>query len=265
MELLTILLSGLLTFISPVGLVADQVAAGLIRDRLYQVDSLSVRIDNAPTFQLLGGRIERVRLAGRGVYPIPELRIAILDIETDPIDVDLPALRAGNVELDEPVQAAVHVVLNAEDINTLLRSERVQTLLDDLRFSLPGGTGREANRYGLTNPHLDVLADKRIRMTADLEDRVLVETVEVKLESGFEVRDGHRLVLLDPAISVDGQAVPQQLIMAFVDGIRSRLTLKQLESFGIVARVLQFELQAETLDVAMFVQVNPDSILLQED
>lgn len=262
MEWITIILSSLFTLISPVGLVADQVAEGLIRDRIHQADLVDVRIDNAANFRLLDGRVDRVRLAGRGVYPVPEFRIDTLDVETDPIDVDLPALQSGELILDEPAQAAAHLILKTEDINTLLRSPRAQTLLDTLRFSLPGITDREKNRYGLANPQVAFLAENRLRVTVDLEDRVQGESVEAIVESGLAMVDGHRLQLLEPNIVIDGQPVPRPLIDAFTSGINSELTLKQFEEVSVVVRVLQFELRPDAADVVVFLRINPDSPLL---
>lgn len=262
MEWITIILSSLFTLISPVGLVADQVAEGLIRDRIYQADLIDVRIDNEPNFQLVGGRVDRVRLAGRGVYPIPELRIDTVDVETDPIDIDLPTLQAGKLALDEPLQAASHVILKTTDINTLLRSSRVQELLNTLEFNLPGTSDREKNRYGLSNPQISFFEGNRLRLTVDLEDRVLQEEVEALVETTFEVVDGHQLVLIEPSIVIDEEPVPRQLIEAFAEGIRSALSLKQLEEVGVIARVLRFDLQPESLDLVVFVRINPDSPLL---
>jgi hypothetical protein len=262
MEWITIILSSLFTLISPVGLVADQVAEGLIRDRLYQADLIDVRIDNEPNFQLVGGRVDRVRLAGRGVYPVPELRIDTIDVETDPIDIDLPALQAGKLALDEPLQAASHIVLKTDDLNALLRSPRVQELLNTLQFNLPGASDREKNRYGLSDPQIQFLGDNRLRVTVDLADRVQQDQVETVLETSFEVVDGHQLLLIEPTIVIDGQPVPQQLIEAFTEGIRSELTLKQFEEVSVIARVLRFELQPEALDLVVFVRVDPESPLL---
>jgi hypothetical protein len=265
MEWITIILSSLFTLLSPVGLVADQVAEGLIRDRIHQADLIDVRIDNEPNFQLVGGRVDRVRIAGRGVYIIPELRIDTVDVETDPIDVDLPALQAGRLELDEPIQAASRIVLKTADLNVLLRSPRVQDLLDNLQFNLPGATDRERDRYGLSNPQVQFLADNRLRITVDLVDRIQQEQVEALVESGFEIIDGHQLRLIEPTIVIDGQPVPPQLIRAFAEGIDSELTLKQLEPFGIISRVLNAELRSDALDLVVFVRVNPNSPLLNRE
>lgn len=262
MEWITIILSTLFTLLSPIGLVADQVAEGLIRDRVYQADLIDVRIDNTPNFRLVGGRVDRVRFAGRGIYPVPEIRIDTLDVETDPIDIDLPALQGGEFALDEPIQAATHIILKTEDVNVFLRSPRVQTLLNTLQFNLPGASEREKNRYGLSNPQVTVLADNRVRITVDLQDRVEQEEVEALVETGVQIVDGHQLVLLEPTIVIDEQPVPQQLIEAFTEGIDSELTLKQFEDLAVVARVLQFELQPDALDLVVYVRVDPRSPLL---
>ena len=179
--------------------------------------------------------------------------------------MDLRALQSGKFALDEPVQAASHIILDTADLNLLLKSPRVQDLLDTLRFNLPGASDREKNRYGLGNPHIQFLAGNRVQVTIDLEDRVLEEQVEALVETGLEIVDGHQLVLIDPTVVIDNQPVPNQLLDAFLVGIDSELTLKQFEEVNVVARVLNFELQPEARDLVFFVRIDPDSPLLDGD
>jgi hypothetical protein len=262
-EFFTILLSGVFTLVAPVGIVADQLAEGLIRERIVRAELIDVRIDNVPNFQIVNGRVDRVRVAGRGVYPIPELRIDTLDVETDIIDLDLPGLQQGRVALDEPLQSAARLVLRTDDINALLQSDRVQQGLEQLAFNLPGADGaRQANRYRLTNPRFTFLSGNRLRVQVDLQDQVLNQRIEAVVETGLQIVDGHQLVLVNPSIVVDDTPVPRQLIESFVDGAQPQLTLTQLSDFGVTARVLRFSLTPEALDLAVFVRVNPDSPLL---
>ncbi len=263
MELLTIILTGLLALISPVGFVADRLAAGVIRDRLVEAESLDVRIDNAPTFQLLQGRVDRVRIAGRGVYPVPELRVAVVDVDTDAIDLDLGQLQQGRVVLDEPIQAATRLVLTPEDLNTLLQSQRVQAILDQFPLTLPGDAGgRTLVRYRLANPQVEFLGENRLRVLVDLQDQVLGEAVATTLEVGLRVERGHQLRLVNPQVMVDGQPVPPQLLQRLVAGIERQLTLTQLEPQGLTARLLRLEVSPEGLDLALFVRVAPGAALL---
>ncbi|MEO1126628.1 MAG: DUF2993 domain-containing protein, partial [Cyanobacteria bacterium J06639_16] len=171
MELISILLTSVLALISPVGIVVDQLAVNAIRNQLIAADELAVRVDNAPSFQLIEGKVDHIRIAGRGLVPLEDLRIARVEIETDTVDLDLARLRQGEVLLDAPFQAAVNVELTEQDLNQFLASPTVTTRLSDLRFNLlPGSREAETLRYRLNNPELDFLDNNRLRLQVDLQD-----------------------------------------------------------------------------------------------
>lgn len=263
MEIITAILTSLLAIASPIGVIVDQLAEEAILDQIAGAEELYVRLDNVPTYQIINGRVEHVRAAGRGVYPIPELRIAAVDIESEPIDVDLRSLQRGELVLDAPAQAALKLALEAEDLNNFLASDRVQQFLDGLRFSLPGqNTARGINRYGLENPSLRFLEGNRLQVAVNLQDRVLEENVAITVELGLAIVNGHRLELIEPVIIANNEPVPNQLIRSFVDGLQPQLTLRQLENLGITARVLSFEIRDNELDIAVFARVEPDSPFL---
>ena len=263
MEIITAILTSLLAIASPIGVIVDQLAEEAILDQIAGAEELYVRLDNVPTYQIISGRVEHVRAAGRGVYPIPELRIAAVDLESEPIDVDLRSLQRGELVLDQPAQAALKLALEAEDLNNFLASERVQQFLNGLRFSLPGqNTARGVNRYGLENPSLRFLEGDRLQVAVNLQDRVLEENVAITVELGLAIVNGHRLELIEPVITANNEPVPNQLIRSFVDGLQPQLTLRQLEKLGITARVLGFEIRDNELDIAVFARVEPDSPFL---
>ena len=84
MELFSILLSILLSSISPAGYFIDTTAENAIRNQFNKVEQLQVRVDNVPTHQLIQGKIDRVQIAGRGFWLTENFRIDTLEIETDP-------------------------------------------------------------------------------------------------------------------------------------------------------------------------------------
>jgi hypothetical protein len=258
MEFISILLSSLLFIGSPVGVVLDQVAENAIRSRLAGVEDMDVRVDNASAIQLLQGKVDRLQVGARGVYPVPDLRIAIADLETDPIDLDIGSLRQGRVVLDAPLQGAVHLVITPEDLNYFLASPEFTQRLDNIRINLGNAAqSREVQRYRLTNPRASFLANNRLRLELDIIDQVLEETLKIEGETGFTVDNGHRLVLNSPQLLVDGSAAPSQLLDAFLANLGDQLSLRQLETAGITARVLEFSVAPDRLDLAVWVQVDP--------
>ncbi|MBW4484862.1 MAG: DUF2993 domain-containing protein [Tildeniella torsiva UHER 1998/13D] len=265
MELITILLSTLLGVVGSGGVVVDTLAEAALRNQLAGAETLQVRIDNVPNYQLASGRIEHTRIAARGVETrqLPGLRIDSIDLETDAVDVDLGRLQQGNLVLDEPAQAALRLRLNDDDLNTFFQSPLVQGWLDTLQFSLPGVAGeREQNRYGLANPSLEFLEGDRFRIVVDLQDRVTQENIAIVVELGLTILNGHRFALVDPTITVDGEETPPQLLESFVQGAQERLTLRRLEALGVVARVINFKVRDNELDIAIFARIEPSSPLL---
>jgi hypothetical protein len=259
MEFLSILLSGLLLLISPVGIVLDQVAEDAIRSRLVGAESLEVRVDNGPSFQLLQGRVDRVRIAGRGIVPTADLRLAVAELETDPIDLAFGPLQRGEVVLDQPLQGAVRLVLTEADLNTFLRSPAVAERLSTLTIgSLNQAQARERDRYQINNPEIQFLADNRLKIRLQLEDRVQTGTLELEAETGLSISAGDRLILTKPTLIVNGQPAPPRLVNALLGDVNQRLSLQQLDARGLTVRVINLALQPETLDLALWIKVDPD-------
>ncbi|HBB35114.1 MAG TPA: DUF2993 domain-containing protein [Cyanobacteria bacterium UBA9273] len=258
MELLTILLSSLLSVVSPAGLVIDTVAENALRSQLERVEQLEVRVDNTPNYQILQGKVERVRIAGRGLWLTPEMRIDALELETDPIDLDIQSIREGGREsaaksLRQPLQAGMRLVLTESDINQALQSPTVMSQLQEIggRF-LRGAT--EDNE--VKNPRLELLENQRIRFQMEVR-KGETQPVAVIVESGLSVTAGHTLELIEPVVSIDGNPLPPQLVAGFATGLSNRYNLRSLEDAGIMARLLQLEISTDKLELAAFVRFEP--------
>jgi hypothetical protein len=257
MEFLTILLSGLLALVSPIGVVTDKIIAKNLRSRLNKVEQLQVRVDNAPSYQLVQGKVERVRIAGRGLWLTPDIRIGALEIETDPLNVDLQRLRQGGqrspkAALRQPAQAGVRLALTETDINKALQSPAVKARLRVLGSRLLGGS---PEAYEVLNPRMDFLGNNRIRFQVELRQKD-AKTTALMVESGLSFTAGHSLKLTEPAVTLNGQSLSPILIAGFSEGIGKRFDLRTLEEAGITARVLQWKVDTDELQVAAFVRVD---------
>ena len=67
----------------------SQIETSTSGDRLISVEQQAIRIDNTPNYQIVQGKIDQVRIAGRGVTINSYLRIDTLELETDAIAIDL--------------------------------------------------------------------------------------------------------------------------------------------------------------------------------
>ena len=172
MEIVTLLLSSLISLISPTGLVVDKVAEQTLRSQLAAVEQLQVRVDNAPSYQLLQGRADRLRIAARGVFPVEDLRLEAFELETDPIHVDRTRLRRGKLKLEQPLRAGMRLVLKPADLTRALRSPKITARLRKLSTDSiqDRDLRRQAQRYELIDPQVELLENQRVRLQLTIQD-----------------------------------------------------------------------------------------------
>ncbi len=258
MEFISILLSSLLFIGSPIGFGLDTLAENALRSRLNGVEDIQVRVDNGSNFNLLKGKINRLQVGVRGLYPVAGFRVAVADLDTDPIDLDFGSLQRGKVVLDEPLNGALHMVITPEDLNQYLQSPKFTEQLNQIKLNLGNAAqSREVGRYQFSNPKATFLPNNRLQIELDLADPNLDEGLTIKAETGFTIENGHRLVLIDPQASVNDSEVPEQLFEALTKNIGDRLSLRQLEESGITARILEASITPEQLNLAMWVSIDP--------
>lgn len=256
MEFFTILVSSLLALVSPVGLIVDRIALNTIRSQFEKVDQLQVRVDNAPSYQLLQGKVERVRIAGRGLQ-LKQIRIAAMELETDPINLD-PRSLGQKLKLKQPIQAGVRLGLNQQDINQALQSPQVTATLRNLMISDFGNSGQ---RYNFVNPHVEFLANNRLRFQVELTQGD-VKPLAITVESGIDVIAGRQIQLVQPIVLVNTEEVPSQVVSAIAANVSQKFDLRNLEASGLKARILQLKVTPQKLEIAAFLRVELSSQLL---
>ncbi|MFQ3678909.1 MAG: DUF2993 domain-containing protein [Pseudanabaenaceae cyanobacterium] len=252
MEFLAAIATGLVAVAGLPGIVVDRMATDFLKQQLAKVEILEVRVDNTPNHQILAGRVDRLRVAARGVYPLLFLRIDTLELETDPIEIDTDALVRGPVRFRQPLRAAVRAVLQDEDLNRALRSPEILAAFPTVEANLAGHRG--GGRYQLTAPELRFLGENRVRVSAVLTSEAGGATLPVAVESGLALQGGTRLALVEPRVSLAGEPLPSQLVAAFARGLNRTLDLRALEPQGLTVRMLQFQIEPGRLQLVGFAQ-----------
>lgn len=263
MEWLAIALSSLLAILSPVNLIGDKLIADNIRSLVHDVEALSVRVDNAPNFQLAQGKVQRIRIASEGLEIIPAARVEKFQLETDPISLDLRALTGGGsvsqlrAALREPLQAASEIVLTEQDINHALADPEIQAQLEAvLNRVIP----EDAPRFQLLGAELNLLADNQIQLDITLRqgnDDSEAETLNLRATTEVEIIRGEQLTLKNPSAELNGRKLSSRIVNSIVGSFSDRLSLKRLEIRGITARVIRYELTPDQLAVSAFVSIVP--------
>lgn len=260
MELFTILLSGLLGLVTPVGLVLDHTTENAIRSQFAKAEQLQVRIDNAPSHQLLQGKVARLRIAGRSLQlKRQDIRIAALELETDAIELDARTLRK-RPKLKRPLQAGVRLVLTENDVNKLLQSPEFMSRLRKLNIV---SSNKDSNPvYQFVNPRVKFLANQRVNLQVEIQEEGNGQPVFVNVETGLTIQAGRSLQLQNPVAKVNEEQVPPQFLDVIVKNLNQRLDLRTLQTDGLLMRILQLNMKANELEIAVFVRIEPSSKFL---
>jgi hypothetical protein len=271
MELLTILLSGLLSVLSPGGAVVDLLIDNTVGSRLTAIEKSAIRVDNAPNYQIINGKVERIRIASRGVELQPGLRIDTLELETDPIDLDIHNLALDNLpelrkSLRQPLQGAVRLVITEEDLARALTSPAIQKQLQEsLNDLIARRTGSSVLSYTLLEPQIKLLDGNRLGVEAKLRrsgtQSLDPQTLNLKLEWGIKLVAGRKIQLIEPAGTINERPISTRLLAGFTEGISNRLDLGNLEATGIIARLLQLEINQQEIKVAVFARMETEQAI----
>ncbi|WP_310490406.1 DUF2993 domain-containing protein [Chamaesiphon sp. VAR_69_metabat_338] len=266
MELITILLSGIASLFSLTGVVVDKNVETALLAQIDRAEQLQVRADNAPVHQVLDGKINKLRIAGRGLWVTKDLRVDTLDIETDPIAVDLKAVQAdqksGNsasaasAAFKQPLQAGLRFKVNEEDLNNYLKSPDAIAQLQKMTTSTFGGAAGSLNKdYQITNPQVRFLANNRVGLKAELQDPGSGEKLTITLEAGVNVIGGRKLQLVEPTAMVGATPVPPFILSGLTTSMSERLNVDVLAARGLQARILRFKVDPQQLELAAFVRI----------
>jgi hypothetical protein len=280
MEILAIALASLLGLGSSGGIVLDRIAQNKIRSQVISVEQQAVRIDNQPNYRVAQGKLARVRIASRGVRIQPGIRISSLDLETDPIAVK-SNIKLNNIErlresLAAPAAGALKVVLTEKDLNQALQSTEIQAQLQKtLNHAIASKAGSTNISYQLSDIQLKLRPKNRLQVSLklsrprpktnlNLESNSTPGTYRAKnnsrelavsLELTVKVINGKRVRLLDPQGTVNGRPMSSRLLNGFATGISDRLNLNTLSADGILARILQLEINEDNLQLISFVRL----------
>lgn len=265
MEILAIALSGLLSVFSGSGLIIDLLASSNLRSQIVSVEQQAVRIDNIPSYQIARGKLQKVRVATRGLQLKNNFRIEVLELETDAIAINPARLNWENPRqlrssLQKPLQGAVRIVLTEADLNRVLQSPSIQSQLQaSLNRLVASKAGSTNIAYQLKDPYLELLPANRLGIQFKLSragfDRYPSRELAFSIQLGIKVVDGKVIEFVKPTGTVNQRPMSSRLLQGFAQGIGDRLNLEILAANRIVARLLQLKINQDKIELAGFARM----------
>jgi hypothetical protein len=155
-------------------------------------------------------------------------------------------------------------VLTQQDINKLIQSPQFIALLQKLKIKTGNSSNTGYNSvYNFVNPNVKFLANNRLSLQVELQEKGLEKPLLIRVESGLNILGGKNIQLVDPIVAANGEEVPPQFVNAIVNNINKRLDLGNLEDDGLQVRILKLNMKPEELEIAAFFRVEPSSRFLE--
>ena len=264
MEWFTIFLSGLITTISPIGLIVDNVIENELRSQFVNAEKLLVSIDNTTNYKIVNVKIDHIYIASRKVEVIKNLTIDSFELETDSVDIDIKKIqqleKAKNLRsfLNKPFQGAFKITIKEENFNEALESQNIKSKLQELINDL---LPRQAPKFKIIALRVNFVRENYLGLEVELEEDSTSKKTKNELiittEVGFNVEKGYLVKLTNLSATLNKRKLSKRFLNFLTIGINEKLNLKNLEKQGIVARILELHINNNMLKVATFFRLDP--------
>ncbi len=260
MEIITGLLTILISVLSVGGIVIDKVITKVIEKESENIEQVDVRVNAVPTHKLLKGKSDGIKLNLQGWEIRENIRLELLQLETDKFQLNLPKLRnlsktkGKNWQevFDTPFNMGWRVILTEEDLNNIFLSQQVQSTIQKI--------SEDNSRIEIINLNFDFQSQNRLVLEGKLKLAFRgEEELDVRLQFDLDLTKGHKFKIKEIQGTLNNRKLSSKLLQGFANNINDNLDLQLLEKSGVTLRLLQFDINEDDITVAGFIHVKPKS------
>ncbi|BAQ66694.1 DUF2993 domain-containing protein [Geminocystis sp. NIES-3709] len=237
------------------GLILNNSLTNIISNNSEEVGNVKVRVNSIPTHQLIKGEADSIQISLKQWQPRPQIRVELLELETDRIGVNLGEIRELKRDnwqniLKKPLNMGWRTIMTEKDINNLIKSPQAQSVIT--KFS------GDSSDFELLDLSVNLQPNNRVGIDTQLKLPTRGEEIlNVSLEFNLELIKGHTLKISDIKGTLNDRQLSSKLLQGFVDNINNELSLRNLEKSGITVRLLRLNILEDNVEIAGFVNLQP--------
>ena len=215
-----------------------------ITSQLDEAENLDVSVRTNP-LDLMQGEIDSVSVKGEGLVMKKELRAEKLKIETSSISVNSIKAAMGNIELTQPTDTRMLVVLKEEDLQNALNSEYIKNKLQNLEIECEG----EKTNVKIEQVNFTLLDGRKIGLNANvyLVDRDDYE--KISLTAVPEIDNEGNCINLKSVEYLESVNSNSQVAKAIVNSAEEILDLRNFELDTMSLRVRKLDVKLGQLTI----------------
>lgn len=213
----------------------DKVAEAAIANQLDEVEEVSVDIRTDPV-KLVQGKVDSVAISGEGMVMKQDLRIDSVEVNTGAVAIDPLKAIVGQIELTQPANAKVQLVLTEQDLNRALSSGYLRSKMGTLEVEVQGNR----NQIEIQRAQIQLPGDEKLAIDVQIRLQEVNEVKQLYAVTKPQVKEqGHRIEL--EILSVEAQGLSLDFAAALLNQIVQLLDLRNFDLDGLILQVENLE------------------------
>ena len=215
-----------------------------MESQLDQAEDLNVDIRTDP-LDVVQGDLESVSVKGEGLVMQKELRAEKLQIETNSISIDPIKAALGNIEMEQPTDARMLVVLKEEDVQRAFNSDYVKDKLQNLKIEY----GDETATAQIEQVNFSLPESNKVQLEADLNLVEQEQDAKINFTAVPEVSSSGHSITLKSVEYLEEAEYNQNVAKAIIDSTEEILDLRNFELDEMSLRVRKLDVKTGKLTI----------------
>jgi len=199
--------------------------------------NLNVNLRVEPVARLMQGSVDGFDFIGQELLMHSGLKVDTMELYLQALTIDFGALFRGRVQLQQPTQASMRIVLTEDDLTTSFNTSFLKRKLQQLSWN--------GQPVMFEKTRISINDDQSLRLQSWVRQGQAEQIIELDITAQVVVEDRKRLQFVDVSLGGDPQAV--ELGRMMVDHVNGLLDLDQFSLDGMQLRVDKLRLRNKQL------------------
>ncbi len=200
---------------------------------LKHTEKLEVKVKAEPVAKLLQGSVDGFDFVGQGMEMYSGLKLEVMELYIQAVSIDFGAIFRGQVQLRQPTQASMRIVLTENDLTT---SFNTPFLLEKLQQLSHQGQPLTFDKTQMT-----INDDQSLRMQSWVRQGQVTQPIAIDITAHLKVEDRRKIRFVD--MTYGGAPEAAELGQVLTNHVNGLLDLDQFSLDGMQLRVDQLRMR----------------------
>ncbi|MGF1482011.1 MAG: DUF2993 domain-containing protein [Cyanophyceae cyanobacterium] len=219
-----------------------------LSSQVEAVENLDIDIDCEP-IQLAEGEVNSVKLRGEDIVMPQNLSVAEILLETDHVAINVLKAALGKVELSQPTDASLRILLEEADLNRALQSDYLRDLIAQLTIPV----GEQNLNLKIQQGKFELSGQNRVSLEAQLLAQYGGVDYDVEFAVTLLFEAFGKRIIFEGGRYLNGKSLDFSATIALLTKVNDLLKLRtlqlsqllvQIERIYVAANQITLELQA---------------------